>query len=134
MDKVLKKTNGSAKDDKFIKAPDGLKLKSWRSHQKRRDYQGPKTSRPTKDDKFIKAPDGLKLKTDGLTKRDGTIKVLKLAGLQEMTSSSINLTDWNSKADGPHKRIYLMVYKKITRSPQPVKLFEEADGMNRCLG
>ena len=52
-----------------------------------------KTSRPTKDDKFIKAPDGLKLKTDGLTKRDGTIKVLKPAGLQEMTSSSINLTD-----------------------------------------
>ena len=62
MDKVLK-TSRPTKDDKFIKAPDGLKPKSWRSHQKRRDYQGPKTSKPTKDDKFIKAPDGLKLKS-----------------------------------------------------------------------
>ena len=62
MDKVLK-TSKPTKDDKYIKAPDGLKLKNCRSHQKRRDYQGPKTNRPTRNDKFINKPDGLKLKS-----------------------------------------------------------------------
>ena len=99
-----KKKKGPTKDDKFIKALDGLKLKSWQSHQKRWDYRH--MDKVLKNQRAYK-----KWQVHQWTWRTETQKLMV-----------------HTKTD------LLTAYKKITRSSLPVRLSEEADGRNRRLG